>query len=86
MLKKASGWKIGSEPRRDLTGDKLNESRVAPGAYDPGYHIAKASAAAYGFGSQQRPGPVSKEASSVPGPHHYLPPVKMGNEGNKHSM
>ena len=41
MLKKASGWKIGSEARRDLTGDKLNESRVAPGAYDPGYHMSK---------------------------------------------
>lgn len=84
-MKKASGWKIGSEPRRDLTGDKLNESRVSPGAYDPNHGVAKQSAAAYGFGSQQRPG-VLKDLATTPGPHHYLPPIKMGNEGNKHSI
>lgn len=40
-MKKASAWKIGSEPRRDLVGDRLNDSRVAPGAYDPKIDVYK---------------------------------------------
>lgn len=79
--RKAPSYGLGSEPRK-FGGTQKSFTVPGSNTYNPSADLTQSSAAKWGFGSQERKGPIDMKRAFAPGPGNYEIKSKAFNSQN----